>query len=96
MLLEFTAEWCLNCEILEKTTYSDKRVVSAVRKSGLVSYRIDMTDFNAGHRALLEEYGVTALPYALLIAPDGNVAQRFAGMFSANTLVDAIRHLTPP
>ena len=96
VLLEFTAEWCLNCEILEKTTYSDKRVVSAVRKSGLVSYRIDMTDFNAGHKALLEEYGVTALPYALLIAPDGNVAQRFAGMFSASTLVDAIRHLTPP
>ena len=96
VLLEFTAEWCLNCEILEKTTYSDKRVVSAVRKSGLVFYRIDMTDFNAGHRALLDEYGVTALPYALLIAPDGNVAQRFAGMFSASTLVDAIRHLTPP
>ena len=40
--------------------------------------------------------GVTALPYALLIAPDGNVAQRFAGMFSASTLVDAICHLTPP
>jgi len=96
VLLEFTAEWCLNCEILEKTTYSDKRVVSTVRKSGLVSYRIDMTDFNAGHKALLEEYGVTALPYAILIAPDGSVAQRFAGMFSASTLVDAIRHLTPP
>jgi len=96
VLLEFTAKWCLNCEVLEKTTYSDQRVVSTARKSGLVSYQIDMTDFNAGHKALLEKYGVTALPYALLIAPGGNVGQRFAGMFSASTLVDAIHHLTPP
>jgi thiol:disulfide interchange protein len=52
-----------------------------------------MTDFNASHKALLEKYGGTALPYALLIDAEGSVVQTFAGMFSAKTLVQAIHGL---
>jgi thiol:disulfide interchange protein len=93
ILLEFTAQWCLNCEVLEKTTYTNPDVVSAAKKAGLVPYRVDMTDFNASHKALLEKYGGTALPYALLIDAEGSVVQTFAGMFSAKTLVQAIHGL---
>jgi thiol:disulfide interchange protein DsbD len=32
VLLEFTAEWCLNCEVLEKTTYSNKKVIQTAEK----------------------------------------------------------------
>ena len=93
VLLEFTAQWCLNCEVLEKTTYTHPDVVSAAKKAGLVPYRVDMTNFNAGHKALLEKYGGTALPYALLIDSDGNVVKKFTGMFSAKALVQAIHGL---
>ncbi len=55
-----------------------------------------MTDFNADHKALLEKYGGTALPYALLIDPGGNVVRKFAGMLSAKTLDQAIRGLLMP
>lgn len=96
VLLEFTAEWCLNCEVLEKTTYRDHKVIHAAKKGGVVPYRVDMTDYNAGHKALLEKYGGTALPFALLIAPDGNVKRRFTGMFSATALVQAIRDASNP
>ncbi len=55
-----------------------------------------MTDYNASHKALLEEYGGTALPFALLIAPDGNVKWRFTGMFSATALIQAIHDVSKP
>jgi thiol:disulfide interchange protein len=55
-----------------------------------------MTDFNAGHKALLEKYGGTALPHALLIDAGGNVVKTFSGMFTAKTLAQAILHLSTP
>jgi thiol:disulfide interchange protein len=93
VLIEFTAKWCLNCEVLEKTTYEDKRVVRAASKAKLIPLRVDMTDFNENHRLLLGKYGGTALPFAVLISSDGKVAHRFQSMFSAKTLETAINIL---
>lgn len=31
VLIEFTAEWCINCRVLEQTVYRDVRVTEAVR-----------------------------------------------------------------
>jgi len=93
VLLEFTAAWCLNCKVLEKTTYADKTVIQAAKKIKLIPLRVDMTDVNAYHKALLEEYGGTALPFAVLIAGNGKVNHRFLGMFSAKTLETAFYNL---
>jgi thiol:disulfide interchange protein DsbD len=94
LLREFTVEWCLNCEVLNKTTYADISVVIAARKAKLARYRIDMTDNNDGPKTLLTQYGRTALPYALLIAIQGKVSQWCAGMFRSKTLADAIDQLS--
>lgn len=93
VLIEFTAKWCLNCEVLEKTAYTNKDVVLAAREASLISLRIDMTDFNESHRKLLQNYGGTALPFAVLMDGSGKVAYRFRGMFSAKTLKTAIDRL---
>jgi thiol:disulfide interchange protein len=93
VLLEFTAEWCLNCEVLEKTTYSNKKVIQTAIKAKLIPFRVDMTDFNEHHKRLLKKYGGTALPFALLMDKTGKVTRRFAGMFSAKTLAEAIGRL---
>jgi thiol:disulfide interchange protein len=93
VLLEFTAEWCLNCEVLEKTTYSNKKVIQTAEKAKLSPFRVDMTDFNEQHKTLLKSYGGTALPFALLMDKTGKVTRRFAGMFTAKTLAEAIGRL---
>ncbi len=54
---------------------------------------VDMTDFNEDHKELLEKFGGTALPYALLMDWNGNVIRRFAGMFTGKTLAEAIDNL---
>ena len=93
VLLEFTAEWCLNCEVLEKTTYSNMKVIQTAKTAKLIPFRVDMTDFNEHQKTLLKTYGGTALPFALIMDKTGKVTQRFAGMFSAKTLSEAIGRL---
>jgi len=90
VLLEFTADWCVNCKVLEKMTYSDKEVIKVAHSVNLISYRVDMTHFDEKQKATLEQYGGTALPYAVLFDMDGNITQRFSGIFSVKTLIEAI------
>ena len=93
VLLEFTAAWCLNCRYLEKTAYADKGVIQVAKQVNLIPYRIDMTHFDDWKVTLLESYGGTALPYAVLIDKSGTVIHRFSGMFSAQTLEKAIHQV---
>ena len=90
VLLEFTADWCINCKILEKTTYSSLEVIATAKKMNLVALQVDMTKFRDAEKTLLDHYGGTALPYAVLLEPSGHAMQTFSGMFSAETMVKGI------
>lgn len=83
----------MNCKVLDKTYYADKKVVQTARKVKFAPYRVDMADFNEDRKELLEKFGGTALPYALLMYGNGNVIRRFAGMFTGKTLAEAIDNL---
>ncbi|MBI2980791.1 MAG: redoxin domain-containing protein, partial [Deltaproteobacteria bacterium] len=90
VLLEFTADWCINCKVLEKTTYSSPLVINAATQVGLVPYQVDMTAFRDEEKDLLGHYGGEALPHAVLLDRSGNPVETFSGMFSADALVKAI------
>lgn len=69
---------------------SDRRLQG---KAGLAALRVDMIHMQDPEKRLLVEYGGRALPYVLLIDPQGKVQQAFTGMFSAGTLTEALVQL---
>jgi len=91
-LVLFTADWCLNCKILERTTYRNKHLIETMRRTSTQAYLIDMTSYNKPQKELLMHYGGNTLPYAVLINKDGVIKQEFTGMFHANSLVTAINN----
>ncbi|MBI4848212.1 MAG: thioredoxin family protein [Nitrospirae bacterium] len=90
VLLEFTADWCINCKVLEKTTYADADVIEAAAKVNLSLFKVDMTEFNDDQKKLLEEYGGTSLPHAVILNSSGGPVHTFSGMFGADYLRKAI------
>jgi thiol:disulfide interchange protein len=89
-LIEFTADWCINCKFLEQTVYSSPAVIESAIKVNLVPFKVDMTEFNEEHKTLIERYGGTAIPYAVLISKQGKVTQTFSGMFTSESMKGAI------
>lgn len=90
VLVEFTAAWCINCKILERTVYVAPGVAKAARKADLVALRADLTTPDAALERLLVRYGGAGLPFAVVINGKGIVIERFSGLFTASALVDAI------
>ncbi len=90
LLVEFTADWCINCQVLQRTVYASEPVRAAAHRAGLKAYQADLTHPHRRLEKLLLHYGGAGLPFAVVINAHGQVVKRFAGLFTARNLIDAI------
>ncbi len=69
VLLDFYADWCTDCVLLERGTFSDPRVQAALQ--GYVRLQADVTDTDAQTQAIKQQFGVLGPPAILLFSADG-------------------------
>jgi thiol:disulfide interchange protein DsbD len=79
VVLEFTAEWCLNCKALESTVLHNQRVAKAFEAEDVTPIKVDLTGNNVAGNALLNEVGGLRIPLLIIIGPDGE--EDFRGDF---------------
>ncbi|MBT4530711.1 MAG: hypothetical protein HOC27_05850 [Phycisphaerae bacterium] len=90
VVLEFTAEWCLNCKALESTVLHSARVVEAFDADDVTPIKIDLTGNNVSGNALLNEVGGLRIPLLIIMGPDGE--EDFRGDFyTVNQVLEAIQ-----
>ncbi len=70
-VIDFTADWCPNCKVLEQTTLSDGRVEEWKTRYGLTFLRADLTEDNPFAQALLRALGSQSIPVVALF-PSGD------------------------
>ncbi|HBX57776.1 protein-disulfide reductase DsbD [Pseudomonas sp. UBA2684] len=70
LLLDWYADWCISCKVIEREVLSAAEVVSQLGDYQLV--RFDMTDSNAAQRALLDRYQLFGPPAILLFDKKGD------------------------
>lgn len=69
VLVDFFAEWCVACKVLEETTLSDPLVLAAMEDFDL--YRVDITEIHADSQAIMEQYNILGLPALVFFTPAG-------------------------
>ena len=87
VLLDYYADWCVSCKIMEKTVFGQPQVLEALKDVRLL--RLDVTLDNADGRELLSRYKVPGPPSMLWIGPDGSErrSQRITGEVDANAFL---------
>ena len=91
VMIEFTADWCLNCKVLEQTVFKSRQVLTAARATDLIALRVDLTDVSETNKVLLARYKGIAIPYVALLDRKGVLSEQFTGIFKARTLASAIK-----
>lgn len=69
VMLDFYADWCISCKIMERNVFSDAQVIQALAPFTLL--QIDMTDNTPEQQALLDELGLFGPPAILFYQPGG-------------------------
>ena len=91
VLIDFYAEWCVVCHVIEAEVFGDPGVQQALDNALLL--RPDVTANDQSAQALMRRYGIIGPPTLLIIGPDGKErrAQRIIGDISAQDFVDRWR-----
>ncbi|MCP1519721.1 thiol:disulfide interchange protein DsbD [Pseudomonas migulae] len=87
VLLDYYADWCVSCKVMEKQVFGQPRVLDALNDVRLL--RLDVTADNAASRELLGRYKVPGPPSFLWIGADGieRRSQRITGEVDADTFL---------
>lgn len=75
MIVEFTADWCPTCKVLERTTLAAPNLLPILDQYSVTAVKVDMTFKNASHQELLRALNSASIPL-LAIFPEGDGASR--------------------
>lgn len=91
VLLDFYADWCVSCKVMEKTVFGKTAVQDALADFRLL--QVDVTLNTAEQKKLMQELQIMGPPTFMFINPQGDEqrTQRITGEVSAN---EFLRHLT--
>jgi len=89
VVIEFTAEWCLNCKALEQTVLASDAVVAIFKQDQAVPMKVDLTGNNTVGNDLLAEVGGLRIPLLIVLAPDGREVFR-GDFYTIDQVVDAV------
>ncbi|UZD67374.1 protein-disulfide reductase DsbD [Marinobacter sp. AN1] len=73
VILDFYADWCISCKVMEREVFSQPGVIAAMEPYTLL--QIDMTDNTPEQQALLDELGLFGPPAILFYNPGGSEVQ---------------------
>lgn len=97
VVVDFTADWCPSCKVLEQTTLTPARLGDMKSRYGLKLMRADLTEANPEAEALLHALGSKSIPVLAIFpknAPDSPLVLR--DLFTPTQLEEALQHTARP
>lgn len=72
VFMDYTAEWCANCKTNEKVFIETEAVRAALKTSGVLPMKADMTNENDEMQGWLDKLGRSGIPAYVIYMPDGS------------------------
>jgi thiol:disulfide interchange protein DsbD len=95
VMLDFYADWCVECKHLEKRTFADPNVIQSL--SGVHLLQTDVTANDTEDQALLKHYGLFGPPAILFFDGQGEELRRsrVIGFLDSEAFIDHLNETYP-
>ena len=96
IIIDFTADWCPNCKVLENTILHTGDFLELIDQKGIVTLTADCTNQSADTEemkainSLLDENGGRQVPTIMIFKPGQNKPEILRGLFTGKTLRDLL------
>ncbi len=93
VFVDFTAAWCVTCQVNKRVALNREEVVKALADRGVVPLKADWTNHDPRITAALAELGRNALPVYALYAPGHSQPKLLPEVLTASLVVEEISKL---
>jgi thiol:disulfide interchange protein DsbD len=94
VLVEFSADWCLSCAVVERRVYARKDVAALIKEKNVLAVKADTTRKDSPATAALGQvYGEPGVPVTILYVPGDPTPARWHGLSFGDELAAALRKL---
>ncbi|PVZ19767.1 MULTISPECIES: protein-disulfide reductase DsbD [unclassified Pseudomonas] len=90
IFVNFTAAWCVTCQVNERVALSQDAVKQAMARTGTHYLIADSTQFNADVDDAINQFGQGGLPLYVLYPADGGEPQVLPQVLTVTTVVAAL------
>jgi len=95
VFIDFTAAWCITCQVNKRTTLSRPQVVHEFEKRNVQLLRADWTRQDAEITKALERYGRSGVPTYVLLPGKEVTPQVLPEVLSQPVVLDALKNIGP-
>jgi len=94
VLIDFTADWCLSCKVVDKTVYSRRDIADLIKQKDVLAVKGDTTLRDTPATIDLKNiYNEPGVPVSILFVPGQNEPLRWRGLSFANELKSALEQI---
>jgi len=90
VLVNFTAAWCVTCQVNERLAFSTPQVAEAFRRSGAVYLVADWTNRNPAIAKALADQGRIGVPLYLIYGADGGAPSALPQLLTPGIVAQAL------
>jgi thiol:disulfide interchange protein DsbD len=93
VFIDFTAAWCLTCQVNERVTLSRPEVQATFRDKNIAFLVADWTRRDPTITAALQKYGREGVPTYIILRPsDGSKPQLLPEIITPSIVLEALSH----
>ena len=95
--VDFTADWCPNCLLVEKAALQNTRVLQVFRENNVLILKADLTRENPPAKRLLQNMGSRSIPFLALFPPGERFWEPFflRDLYLAEDVINPMSRLQP-
>ncbi|HEY2451379.1 MAG TPA: thioredoxin family protein [Scandinavium sp.] len=90
IFVNFTASWCITCQVNDKTSLSTDAVKTALARTGTLYMVADSTKFNPDVDDALSQFGQGGLPMYVVYPADGGAPKVLPQVLTPSIVVNAL------
>lgn len=90
IFVNFTASWCITCQVNDRTSLSTQAVKEAMARTGAVYMVADSTKFNADIDDAMNTFGQGGLPLYVVYPADGSAPKVLPQVLTPSIVVNAL------
>jgi thiol:disulfide interchange protein DsbD len=93
VFVDFTAKWCLSCQVNERVALEQPEVQDAFKKANVVMLKADWTQHDAAIAGALNELGRSGVPVYALYKPGAQEPELLPEALTPGIVLDALKGL---